>query len=143
MATYFADTSFWMALSRKRDQYHLHAVAWNQFVIRTRGIIVTTEAVLWEWLNAFSDASTRAVAAEGYRRTHADARIEVVPFQPELIDSAVELYRTRPDKSWSLTDCLSFVVMERRQLTEALTTDRHFEQAGMKVIMLQQPVLRV
>ena len=143
MATYFADTSYWMALSRKRDQYHRHAAAWNQFVIRTKSIIVTTEAVLWEWLNAFSDASTRAVAAEGYRRAHADPRIEVVPFQPELIGSAVELYQTRPDKSWSLTDCLSFVVMERRQLTEALTTDRHFEQAGMKVIMLQQPVLRV
>ena len=143
MATYFADTSYWMALSRKRDQHHRHAVAWNQFVIRTRGIIVTTEAVLWAWLNAFSDASTRAVAAEGYRRAHADARIEVVPFQLELIDSAVQLYRTRPDKSWSLTDCLSFVVMERRQLTEALTTDRHFEQAGMRVMMPQQPTLRI
>ena len=143
MATYFADTSYWMALSRKRDQYNRHAVVWNRFVIQTKSIIVTTEAVLWEWLNAFSDASTRAVAAEGYRRAHADARIQVVPFQPELIDSAVQLYRTRPDKSWSLTDCLSFVVMERRQLTEALTTDRHFEQMGMKVMMLQQPSLRV
>ena len=143
MATYFADTSYWMALSRKRDQHNRHAVAWNQFVIRTRSTIVTTEAVLWEWLNAFSDASTRAVAAEGYRRVHADSRVEVVPFQPELIDSAVELYRTRSDKSWSLTDCLSFVVMERRQLTEALTTDRHFEQAGMRVMMPQQPTLRV
>ena len=143
MATYFADTSYWMALSRKRDQYNRHAVVWNRFVIQTKSIIVTTEAVLWEWLNAFSDASTRAVAAEGYRRAHADARIQVVPFQPELIDSAVQLYRTRPDKSWSLTDCLSFVVMEGRQLTEALTTDRHFEQMGMKVMMLQQPSLRV
>ena len=143
MATYFADTSYWMALSRKRDQYNRNAVAWNQFVIQAKCIIVTTEAVLWEWLNAFSDASTRAVAAEGYRRAHADECIEVVPFQPELIDSAVQLYRTRPDKSWSLTDCLSFVVMERRQLTEALTTDRHFEQMGMKVMMLQQPSLRV
>ena len=143
MPTYFADTSYWMALSRKRDQYNRQAAAWNQFVIRTRSNIVTTEAVLWEWLNAFADAGTRAVAAEGYRRAHADARIEVVPFQPELIDSAVELYRTRPDKRWSLTDCLSPVVMERRQLTEALTTDRHFEQAGMKVMLLQQPALRV
>ena len=143
MATYFADTSYWMALSRKRDQYNRHAVVWNRFVIQTKSIIVTTEAVLWEWLNAFSDASTRAVAAEGYRRAHADECIEVVPFQPELIDSAVQLYRTRPDKSWSLTDCLSFVVMEGRQLTEALTTDRHFEQMAMKVMMLQQPSLRV
>ena len=112
-------------------------------MIRTSSTIVTTEAVLWEWLNAFSDASTLAVAAEGDRRAHADARIEVVPFQSELIDSAVQVYRTRPDKSWSLTDCLSFVVMERRQLTEALTTDRHFEQAGMKAMMLRQPARRV
>ena len=102
-----------------------------------------TEAALWEWLNAFSDAGTRAVAAEGYRRAHPDARIEVVPFQPELTTSAVQLYGTRLDKSRSLTDCLSFVVMDRRQLTEALTTDRHFEQAGMKAMMLQQPALRV
>ena len=143
MAAYFADTSFWMALSRKRDQHNRHAVAWNQFVIRTKSSIVTTEAVLWEWLNGLSDASTRGVAAEGYRRAHADGRIEVVPFQPELIDSAVQLYRTRPDKDWSLTDCLSFVVMERRHLTEALTTDGHFEQAGLKVMMLAQPPLRV
>ena len=143
MATYFADTSYWMALSRKRDQYNRNAVAWNQFVIQAKCIIVTTEAVLWEWLNAFSDASTRAVAAEGYRRAHADECIEVVPFQPELIDSAVQLYRTRPDKSWSLTDCLSFVVMERRHLTEALTTDGHFEQAGLKAMMPVQPPLGV
>jgi predicted nucleic acid-binding protein len=143
VAVYLADTSFWMALSRKRDQYNHHAVAWNQFVIRTRSSIVTTEAVLWEWLNAFSDASTRGVAAEGYRRTHADARIEVVPFLSELTDSAVQLYRTRPDKDWGLTDCLSFVVMERRSLTEALTTDGHFEQAGLRAMMLSQPPLGV
>ena len=90
-----------MALSRKRDQYHRHAAAWNQFVIRTKSIIVTTEAVLWEWLNAFSDASTRAVAAEGYRRARADARIEVVPFAPDLIRAAVAPYQKRLAKSWS------------------------------------------
>ena len=139
MATYFADTSFWIALSGKRDQYHPRAVEWSQFAVRNRSTIVTTEAVLWEWMNALSDAGTRSVAAEGYGRAHADTRIEVVPFQRELIDSAVQLYRTRPDKGWSLTDCLSFVVMGRRQMTEALTTDRHFEQAGMGAMMLREP----
>lgn len=128
-----------LALSRKRDQYHRHAVEWNHFVIPTKCSIVTTEAVLWEWLNGLSDASTRRVAAEGYRRAHADARIEVIPFQPGLIGSAVQLYRRRPDKNWSLTDCLSFVVMERRNVTEALTTDIHFEQAGLKMMMLLEP----
>ena len=143
MGTYFADTSFWIALSSKRDQHHTRAVAWSQFVVRIGSIIVTTEAVLWEWLNALSDSSSRLVAAEGYRRYHADVRIEVVPFQPEFVESAVEsaveLYQERPDKTWSLTDCLSFVVMERRNLTEALTTDRRFEQARLKAMMLEEP----
>jgi predicted nucleic acid-binding protein len=141
VVTYFADTSFWMALSRKRDQHSPRAIAWQKFVARTGGGIVTTEAVLWEWLNGFSDASTRRIAAEGYHRVHADARIEVVPFHSELIRSAVHLYRTRPDKDWSLTDCLSFAVMEERHLMEALTTDGHFGQAGFKAMMLEKPPL--
>jgi len=58
-----------------------------------------------EWLNALSDASTRAIAAEGHRRVLADRRIEVVPFQAELGDAAIRLYRDRADKNWSLTDC--------------------------------------
>ncbi len=82
---------------------------------------MTTEAVLWEWLNALSDAGTRRVAADGYCKCHGDVRIEVVPFQTELVDSAVLLYEARHDKTWSLSDCLSFVTMERRQLTQALT----------------------
>ena len=100
---------------------------------------MTTEAVLLEWLNALSDVSSRRIAAESYVRVPADARIEVVPLQAELMSSGIQLYRGRPDKNWSLTDCLSFVVMERRHLTEALTTDGHFEQAGLRVVMLAQP----
>ena len=139
MATYLADTSFWIGLSSKRDQHHHRAVAWHQFVIGTEINIVTTDAVLFEWLNALADVSTRRVAAESCLRVRADAHIEVVPFQAELMVSAIELYRGRPDKNWSLTDCLSFVVMDRRGLTEALTTDHDFEQAGLKALMLVQP----
>jgi uncharacterized protein len=107
---------------------------------RSRGsIIVTTEAVLWEWLNALSDPRTRALAAEGYERVHQDPQVEVIPFQPEWTASAVDLYRARGDKHWSLTDCLSFVVMERRGFREALTTDRHFVQANLRPVMLDKP----
>lgn len=139
MFTYFADTSFWIAISSRRDQYHPQAIAWHNEVTRSGSRIVTTEAVLWEWLNALADGATRAVAAEGYRRVHADNRIDVVTFDPQFISAAVDLYRSRADKDWSLTDCLSFVVMGSRRLTEALTTDRHFEQAGLKALMLIQP----
>lgn len=139
MARYFADTSFWVGLSRQRDQHRQRALAWYQLVIRTKSTIVTTEAVLLEWLNAMSDVSTRLIAAESCLRARADARIEVVPFDAGLMVAAIELYRRRLDKNWSLTDCLSFVVMERRGLTEALTTDHDFEQAGLKALMLSLP----
>ena len=141
MAAYFADTSFWIALSSKRDQYNSQAVAWHAAVMRSGSRIVTTEAVLWEWLNALADTTTRATAAEGYRRAHADQSVEVVPIDPELNAAAVDLYRSRGDKDWSLTDCISVVVMERHRLTEALTTDHHFEQAGMKAPMRSLPSL--
>ena len=63
----------------------------------------------------------------------------MVPLQSELMVSAIQLYRGRPDKDWSLTDGLSFLVMERRGLAEALTTDHDFEQAGLRANMLDQP----
>ena len=139
MGAYFADTSFWIALSSKRDQYHALATVWHSAVARSGSTILTTEAVLWEWLNALADTTTHSIAAEGYRRVHADSRVEVVPFHPELSGAAFILYQSRSDKDWSLTDCLSVVVMERRRLIEALTTDHHFEQAGMKALMLSPP----
>jgi predicted nucleic acid-binding protein len=139
--SYFADTSFWIALSSKRDQYHSRAIAWQVVVMRSASRIVTTEAMLWEWLNAMAHATTRAISAEVYRRVHEDKRIEIVPFDPVLNGTAVDLYRSRIDKDWSLTDCLSVVVMERHRLTEALTSDHHFEQAGMKAVMLSPPSL--
>ena len=94
MATYFADTSFWIALSSRRDQYHSQAFAWHSLLMRTGSKIVTTEAILWEWLNALADASARGIAAEGYRRVHADSLVEVVPFDPDLTGAAVSLYWT-------------------------------------------------
>ena len=136
MATYFADTSFWIALSSRRDQFHSQAIAWHSAVMRTSSRIVTAEAVLWEWLNALADTATRATAAEGYRRAHADKRVEVVPFDPELNAAAVALYRSRGDKDWSLTDCVSFVLIRERGISEALTADQHFVQAEIKALLL-------
>lgn len=139
MTTYFVDTAFWIALSSRRDQYHSRAIAWYAFVMRTGMRLVTTEAVLWEWLNALADTTTRPVAAEGYRRVIADPMIDVIPFGNALNLEALDIYGRRGDKDWSLTDCLSFVVMDRLTLTLALTTDRHFQQAGMRSLMLEEP----
>ena len=113
--------------------------AWSQHLLRAQAAILTTEAVLWEWMNALADVATRGTAAEGHRRLHRDANVEVVPLLADLAEAAVLLYEGRHDKNWSLTDCLSFTVMERRQLKQALTTDHHFQQAGFEPVMLAQP----
>ncbi len=53
----------------------------------------------------------------------------------DWLERGVDLYARRPDKAWSLTDCISFVVMADRKLTEALTGDHHFEQAGFLALL--------
>jgi hypothetical protein len=68
-------------------------------------------------------------------RLRADPRVVVVPSSRDLFDRAMGLYRSRPDKDWSLTDCVSFVVMRERGITEALTGDHHFEQAGFRALL--------
>jgi predicted nucleic acid-binding protein len=136
---FFADTAFWIALSRSRDQYHRDARAWQDYLLRSGAFVVTTEAVCWEWLNAMSDSATRRIAAHGYERIRHDPRIEVVPQSAELSAGAVRLFTDRSDKDWSLTDCLSFIVMGRRNIREALAADRHFEQAGLRAVLLESP----
>jgi predicted nucleic acid-binding protein len=65
----------------------------------------------------------------------ADPRIQIEPCSDALFSAGLELYRRRADKSWSLTDCMSFVVMWREGITEALTGDHHFEQAGFVALL--------
>jgi hypothetical protein len=101
--------------------------------------ILTTEAVFWEWMNALANSGTRRATAEGYQRCHRDPQIEVVPFATDTIATAVRFYEARADKDWSLTDCLSFLVMEQRRVPRALTTDRHFQQAGFETVLLEDP----
>jgi uncharacterized protein len=62
-------------------------------------------------------------------------KVYIVPATRELVQQGIDLYLNRDDKNWSLTDCISFVVMQDQQLTEALTADRHFEQAGFVALL--------
>ena len=55
---------------------------------------------------------------------------KVIPLERTLFQAGLDLYETRLDKDWGLTDCINFVVMQREGITEAFTSDKHFEQAG-------------
>jgi predicted nucleic acid-binding protein len=129
----FADTAFYVALLNPRDA--LAAVA----LARARGSavrVVTTEFVLIEVANFFSHSTTRSGYVRFVAGLRGDPHTEILPASAQLFDQGLKLFAARPDKDWSLTDCVSFVVMRERGLTDALTADRHFEQAGFRPLLV-------
>jgi predicted nucleic acid-binding protein len=135
MQAVFADAGYWVAIANSRDRLHARATPIAEQFGEYR--IVTTEMVLVEVLNGFAECGNylRTKAAELVRAVIQDPEIEAVPQSPELFRDALTLYQNRPDKNWSLTDCALFVVMDQRQIAEALTHDRHFEQRGYRALL--------
>lgn len=129
----FVDTGYILALVNTADQYHPQARA---TAAALHPPFVTTEAVLVEIGNALSKTRWRHLGIDTLRDLRTDPDIEVMPVDAELFERAVALYSSRTDKEWGLTDCISFVVMQERNLTHALTTDRDFEQAGFQNALL-------
>jgi uncharacterized protein len=98
------------------------------------GSIVTTEWVLLEFADAFSLSSVKPFAIEAIKRIHRLPMFLIVGFDRAVYQAGLDLYESRVDKDWSLTDCISFAVMNERGLSEALTADHHFEQAGFQAV---------
>ncbi|HEX6746697.1 MAG TPA: PIN domain-containing protein [Longimicrobium sp.] len=131
----FLDASYAIALSVETDAHHSAAVQLSR-QLESRATFVTTRAVLLEIGNALARSQFRRGLVNLLTDLEADPDVEIVPLSDELYAKGLTLLRTRPDKRWGLTDCISFVVMQERGLLEALTADEHFRQAGF------QPLLR-
>jgi predicted nucleic acid-binding protein len=130
----FADTFYFLALLNPNDGAHSAAVANSS----GPGGIVTTEWVLTELGDAMAHHPRRKGFLDLHRLLRSDADALIVPASADLFARGVELYALRADKDWSLTDCISFVVMQDHRLTDALTGDRHFEQAGFHALLCQE-----
>jgi predicted nucleic acid-binding protein len=133
MKAAFADTSFFVAVHNRRDLYHSVAVALATAKDRPR--IITTEFVLVEVANFFLNPRDRGQFVTMESQLRNDPTVEIVPASTALFIEGVELFAARPDKEWSLTDCISFSVMTARGLTDALTADQHFAQAGFRSVL--------
>ncbi len=96
---------------------------------------VTTMAVLLEVADALAAPGMRVSCARFLEELMGKSGTVVHALDRGIVAKGVERYRQREDKAWSLTDCISFVVMEEEELTEALTGDRHFEQAGFTALL--------
>ena len=130
----FIDTSFSVALVNERDLDHDKALALSN--LHNSSSLIITDCVLLEIGNSLARKNrTQAIAIINSFLT--SKQVEVVHLTPELFHRAFELYRSRIDKSWGLVDCVSFVVMRDRGIEIALTSDRHFLQAGFRALMLE------
>jgi predicted nucleic acid-binding protein len=127
MKVVFADSACFMALLNARDQYHERA---KQASAGLEGQNLTTIWALTEVADAFCKPGQRDIAAAFLKDLQTDARVIVIPPAMDVFNRGLAFYSQRPDKDWSLTDCISFVVMEERGITDALATDRDFKQAG-------------
>lgn len=130
MKEIFADTSGWIALVVKSDFSHEKAVEIYQNLLNQGADFITHDAILLEVGNSLSSIKARNIAVRLKESIENSSRIKLLSLSQEIIESGWKLYAERPDKEWGIIDCISFIVMERYGITEALTADKHFEQAG-------------
>lgn len=129
--TVFSDTFALLAWLNPRD--HAHALV-EGYLSGFTGRLVTTEWVLMELADALSSPEARSTVVSFLNAVRTDPLFEVVEYASAVYQAGFALYASRPDKAWSLTDCISFGVMTERGLSEALTADHHFEQAGSQAV---------
>ena len=128
----FADSFYLLALFNGSDAAHDRALKASA---QLEGILVTTDWVLAETADALCDPLNRVRCVEFLDDLRRSARVAVEPASRTSFDAGLKLYRERPDKEWSLTDCISFVVMQNRSISDALSGDHYFEQAGIRAIL--------
>ena len=135
MKRVFADAWFYIALLDADDQGHARAAAWSRDF---NGKVITTRWVLAEAANSLALPALRRAMAAFLARVESDPDVCIAADSDTLYTRGLALYAARPDKEWSLTDCISFVVMADEALSESLTGDRHFEQAGFTALLISQ-----
>ena len=132
MTAVFADSFYYLAVMNADDAAHERAVRVSDSL---GGPVVTTAWVLTEVADALAAPGQRSGFLALLEALRVDPEVSIVPPNEDLFEAGISLYSRRPDKDWSLTDCISFVVMQERGMTEALTGDRHFEQAGFTALL--------
>jgi predicted nucleic acid-binding protein len=132
----FADTFYWIALLNPTDKWHQEARAFSQ--TNPDVTLVTTDAVLMELLNYFAKSGDqmRRAATACCDEVKAHVGAFVLPQTQEAFARGLDLYKARPDKGYSITDCISMIEMRGRQIHDVLTHDRHFRQEGFNVLFI-------
>lgn len=132
MSAVFADTFYFLGLVSRKDRAHRMCLEFSESSDRP---VVTTIWVLMEVGDALCRGRDRGVLLHLLETLQQEEDVFVLPADQEQFDRGLALFKSRPDKSWSLTDCTSFAVMQELGLTDALTSDHHFQQAGYNALL--------
>jgi predicted nucleic acid-binding protein len=134
MNAIFADTFFWIALTNVQDQAHERAKSFARSTAPST--IFTAEEVLTEYLNYFAGwgPKLREKAALNVQSILDNPSVRVIGQTPSSFQAGMALYRARPDKGYSLTDCISMETMRSEGIIDVLTNDLHFEQEGFRAV---------
>ena len=134
----FLDTSFILARLFPTDRHHARAVALDTKLRPEHTPIITSRGICLEIGAALSKLPVRRLGIQLVEAMEQDPCLEIIPLTEPLYAQAWNLYAARPDKTWSLTDCISFIIMQERGIQQALTADVHFRQAGFIALLLEQ-----
>jgi predicted nucleic acid-binding protein len=132
MKVVFADAFYFVARLNRRDQHHERVLKFSRSF---RASLLTSDWVLMEVADALAESESRARVRDFILHLRQSAACSIVPASRDLLDRALSLYHQHADKEWTLTDCVSFVIMRDQDVTDALTGDRHFEQAGFAALL--------
>jgi predicted nucleic acid-binding protein len=132
MAATFVDTDYLLALVNTSAKYQDRARITASVDTPP---FVSTEAVLIEIGNSLSGLRRRTIAVATLTNLRPVTNVQIIPVDANSFERALDLFASRSDKEWSVTGCLSFVIMQEHGLTQVLTTDRHFEQAGFQNLL--------
>jgi predicted nucleic acid-binding protein len=131
----FLDTAYAIALASQNDKHHRQAIALAEIMEQESTSLVTTRAVQLEIGNSLSKQRYRQAGIQLLKSLDSDPTVSIVEVSEKLYQDAFQLYSNRIDKEWGLVDCISFIIMEQYNISEALTTDDHFSQAGFTVLL--------
>jgi predicted nucleic acid-binding protein len=132
----FVDSGFLIALAKPRDALHRRAKAWTASINES---VLLTEYVLCEIVDALSPPLDRPKAHSLISEFAANPDSRLIGANSELFHAGLKLHSERPDKEWSLTDCISFQVMREWGLRQALAYDERFEQTGFEALLRPDP----
>ena len=129
------DTNGWIALLNAGESLHLEAARLWRDLLKNQRKFIVSDWVIAETGNGLARSKKTHAFPDAVKRLLASTRAEIVFVDLALMQDAIDYYAAHDDKTWGLVDCVSFLLMERRGIVDAFTSDRHFQQAGFHPLL--------